>query len=212
MVPRSWLGAGDGLGERGAGCVCSCASCPTLSCSALPGTAPVCGEGEIPSFSRGRTLLGTEECQVGLGGTDLVVGDVAVPEVWEVAGMHSLAAPPWCGLVAMGSQATDRAGLVATGSQATDSTWLAACEVLGLSSGHASAQPCQRKWGGQVYEGGKQARRDPGVLWVSSDRSPGVAEVPSVLPCPCGWFLGSVLCPCGGGRIAVSVPEVFEQC
>lgn len=50
------------------------------------GPVPVAGEGEMPSFSRGKALLGTEQCLEGSGGLDLVVWDVAVPECGEGLG------------------------------------------------------------------------------------------------------------------------------
>lgn len=105
MVPRSWLGPGSGLEERGAGCVSSCILCPTLSsCSALQGqgTGPVsvdvsvCWEGEILSFSRGKTLLGTKKCQMGFGDMVLVVlghscAELLAKQLCKVARMHNLA-------------------------------------------------------------------------------------------------------------------------
>lgn len=40
-----------------------------------PVDGSVCEEGEMPSFSRGKALLGTEECLEGFGGMDLAVWD-----------------------------------------------------------------------------------------------------------------------------------------
>lgn len=70
MVPRSWLGPGDGPEERGAGRVSSCTLCPAVSSgSALlgQGTAPVLVDVGVcwergDSFPRGKPLLGTKEC------------------------------------------------------------------------------------------------------------------------------------------------------
>lgn len=56
----------------------------------------VCWEGEIPSFSRGKSLLGPKECQMGFGSMDLVVlghccAELLTEQLYEVSGMHSLA-------------------------------------------------------------------------------------------------------------------------
>lgn len=106
MVPRSCLGPGDGLEEREQDVypAVPCAPHGPLAqlCKARACMGPVsvdvsvCWEGEIPSFSKGKSLLGTKECQMGFGGMDLVVlghccAELLAEQLCEVAGMHSLA-------------------------------------------------------------------------------------------------------------------------